>query len=160
MKSAFAIGMLSTVPYITALVGGVLVGRHSDRTLERRYHSALPYLASGLGLIGIGVFAGSPVLAFACLIMAVAGPIIANGPFWQIPSILLAGSAAAGGIALINSVGSLSGWVGPSVVGWLEDVTGKTTTGLCIVAGLEILGTVLILLIVPRSVGTRATAQK
>ena len=140
VKSAFAIGMLSTVPYITALVGVVLVGRHSDRTLERRYHSALPYLASSLGLIGIGVFAGSPVLAFACLIMAVAGPIIANGPFWQIPSILLAGSAAAGGIALINSVGSLSGWVGPSVVGWLEDVTGKTTTGLYIVAGLEILG--------------------
>jgi MFS family permease len=160
VKSAFAIGMLSTVPYIVALVAVVLVGRHSDRTLERRYHAGLPYVASGLGLIGIGVFAGSPVLAFACLIMAVAGPTVANGPFWQIPSILLAGSAAAGGIALINSIGSLSGWVGPSVVGWLEDVTGKTTTGLYVVAGFEILGTVLILRIVPPSVGMRATAQK
>ncbi len=159
VKSALTIGMLSTLPYIAALVGVVLVGRHSDRTLERQYHSALPYLASGLGLIGIGVFAGSPVLAFACMVMAVAGPIISNGPFWQIPPILLAGPAAAGGIALINSIGSLSGWVGPSVVGWLEDVTGKTTTGLYVVAGLEIVGSVLILLIVPRSVGTRATAQ-
>jgi len=160
VKSTFAIGMLSTVPYIAALVGVVLVGRHSDRTLERRYHSALPYLASGLGLIGIGVFAGAPGLAFACLTMAVAGPIISNGPFWQIPPILLAGPAAAAGFALINSIGSLSGWVGPWVVGWLEDITGKTTTGLYVVAGLEVLATVLILLFVPRSVGTRATGKR
>jgi nitrate/nitrite transporter NarK len=150
--------MLSTVPYIAALVGVVLVGRHSDRTLERRYHSALPYLASGLGLIGIGVFVGSPVLAFGCMVLAVAGPIISNGPFWQIPATLLAGPAAAGGIALINSIGSLSGWVGPSVVGWLADLTGKTTTGLYVVAGLEVLATVLVFLFIPRSVDTRVQA--
>jgi D-galactonate transporter len=158
VKSAFTIGMLSTVPYIAALVGVVLVGRHSDRTLERRYHSALPYLASGLGLIGIGVFVGSPVLAFGCMVLAVAGPIISNGPFWQIPATLLAGPAAAGGIALINSIGSLSGWVGPSVVGWLADLTGKTTTGLYVVAGLEVLATVLVFLFIPRSVDTRVQA--
>jgi MFS family permease len=152
VKSAFNIGMLSTAPYIFALVAMVVVGRHSDRTLERRYHSALPYLASGLGLIGIGVFAGSPVPAFGCLILAASGPLISTAVFWQIPTSWLAGTAAAGGIALINSVASLSGWVGPSVVGWLEDVTGKTTTGLYIVAGLEILATVLTLLFVPRSV--------
>jgi hypothetical protein len=73
---------------------------------------------------------------------------------------LLAGPAAAGGIALINSIGSLSGWVGPSVVGWFEDVTGKTTAGLYIVAGLEILATVLILLSVPRGMATKATTQE
>jgi MFS family permease len=160
VKSNFAIGILSTVPYIAALVGMLLVGRHSDRTRERRYHSALPYLACALGLIGIGVFAGSPVLAFACLILAVQGPIISNGPFWQIPPMLLSGTAAAGCIALINSIGSLSGWVGPSVVGWLEDVTGKTTTGLYVVAGFEILATVLILLFIPRSVGTSAPKRE
>jgi hypothetical protein len=63
-----------------------------------------------------------------------------NGPFWQIPRMLLSGSAAAGGIALISSIGSLSGWVGPSVVGCLEDVTGKTIEGLYVVSGLEIFG--------------------
>ena len=63
---------------------------------------------------------------------------------------LLAGTAAATGIALINSVGNLSGWLGPSVVGWLADVTGKTTTGLYVVAGLEVLGATLILLFAPR----------
>ena len=63
---------------------------------------------------------------------------------------LLAGTAAAGGIALINSIGALSGWVGPSVVGWLEDVTGKTSTGLYVVAGLEVLGAALVLFFIPR----------
>ena len=63
---------------------------------------------------------------------------------------LLMGTAAAGGIALINSLGCLSGWVGPSVVGWLEDVTGKTATGLYVVAGFETLGAIIILLFMPR----------
>jgi hypothetical protein len=130
----------------------VLVGRHSDRTLERRYHSALSYVASAVGLVGIGMFAHYPVLAMVSLTMAVAGPIISNGPFWQIPPMLLSGSAAAGGIALINSVGSLSGWIGPSVVGWLKDLTGKTATGLYVLAGLEILGAVLMLLFMPHTV--------
>ena len=73
---------------------------------------------------------------------------------------LLSGSAAAGGIALISSIGSLSGWVGPSVVECLEDVTRKTTTGLYVVSGLEILATVLILLSVPRPTGTKVTRQE
>src|SRR5262249_4271469 len=110
--------------------------RHSDRTLERRYHSALPYLASALGLIGIGIFATWPVLAFACLVIAIAGPIMANGPFWQIPRMLLTGPAAAGGIALINSIGSLTGCVGSVVVGglkchWQNDVWTLCGGGLC-----------------------------
>jgi hypothetical protein len=63
---------------------------------------------------------------------------------------LLTGSAAAGGIALINSIGVLSGWVGPSVVGWLEDLTGKTATGLYVIAGVVAIGAALILLFKPR----------
>jgi MFS-type transporter involved in bile tolerance (Atg22 family) len=70
---------------------------------------------------------------------------------WQFPPMLLSGTAAAGGIALINSLGALSGWVGPSLVGWLADMTGKTSTGLYAVAGVEVLGAVLILLFMPRS---------
>jgi len=84
------------------------------------------------------------------LVIAVASPLCYNGVFFQIPSMLLAGTAAAGGIALINSIGALSGWLGPSVVGWLEDVTGKTATGLYVVAGMEALGAILILLFMPR----------
>jgi MFS family permease len=142
-------GLLSAVPYLGALAGMMLVGRHSDRTQERRYHAAIPCMACSLGLIGVGVFAHHPVLAFLALMVAVAGSLCYNAPFWQLPPMILAGTAAAGGIALINSLANLSGWIGPSVVGWLADITGKTATGLYVVAGIEALGAMLILLFMP-----------
>ena len=150
VKSAFTIGLLSAVPYIGFIATMLLVGRHSDRTLERRYHAAVPWLVCAAGLVGTAVFANSPALAFACLFIAVSAPEAGVIAFWQIPPMLLTGTAAATGIALINSVGNLSGWLGPSVVGWLADVTGKTTTGLYVIAGLEVLGATLILLFAPR----------
>jgi MFS family permease len=157
VTSNIRIGLLSAVPYIGALIGMVLVSRHSDRTLERRYHFALPCLACAVGLIGIGLLANSPALAFAALVLAVAGGISVLPVFWTMPPTLLAGTAAAGGIALINSIGNLSGWVGPSVVGWLEDMTGKTSTGLYVVAGLEVLAAILILVFMPRRAPARTT---
>ncbi len=72
---------------------------------------------------------------------------------------LLAGTAAAGSIALINSVGSFSGWVAPFAVGWLKDMTGKTSTGLYVVAGLEVIAAVLILLFMPRSARSIQSAK-
>lgn len=153
VKSNMMIGLLSTAPYIVGVAGTVLVGWHSDRTLERRYHCALSCLASAIGLVLIGVFSKIPVLAFAALVLSVTGVLSAFAPFWQMPMMLLAGTAAAGGIAFINSLGNLSGWVAPSVVGWLQDVTGNTSAGLAVVAGLEVLATVLILVCVPRPGG-------
>jgi hypothetical protein len=92
--------------------------------------------------------------------VTVAGTLTASVVFWQVPPMLLASTAAAGGIALTNSLGSFSGWIGPTVVGWLADVTGKTTTGLYVVGGLEILGTILILRFVPRRSIARSVARK
>jgi nitrate/nitrite transporter NarK len=138
----------------------VLVGRHSDRHLERRYHCALATLTAGAGLVMIGVWAASPVLSFLALVVAVAGVLSAFAPFWQMPTMLLAGSAAAGGIALINSLGNLSGFVGPYLVGWLKDVTGTTSTGLYAVAAMEVLGTVLVLLFVPRTKPASTTVRE
>jgi cyanate permease len=150
VKSTLTIGILSAVPSICTIVAMVLVSRHSDRTLERRYHAAIPCLACALGLVGIGAFARTPALAFSALVLAVAGTLAASTVFWQMPPMLLAGMAAAGGIALTNSLGALSGWIGPWLVGWLEDVTGKTASGLYVVAGLEVFGAILILLSTPR----------
>jgi len=144
------IGLLSAVPYVAATIGLVLVGRSSDRSLERRYHCALSCLAAALGLVLIGVLSNTPASAFAALVLGVAGALSAFSPFWQLPTTLLAGTAAAGGIALINSIGNLSGWLGPFVVGWLMDVTGKTSAGLYVVAGLECIAAGLILLFIPR----------
>jgi MFS family permease len=92
VTSTLRIGLLSAVPYIGAIISMVLVSRHSDRTLERRYHAAVPCLACSVGLVGMGVFAHSPALAVSALMVAVAGTLSYNGPFWQIPPMLLAGT--------------------------------------------------------------------
>jgi D-galactonate transporter len=144
------IGLLSAIPYIVGVIATVLVGRHSDRTLERRYHCGLSTLTAAIGLVLIGLLADTPILAFGGLVIGVGGVLSAFAPFWQMPTMLLAGSAAAGGIALINSIGNLSGFLGPYLVGWLKDLTGTTSTGLYVVAGMEVLCTVLILAFMPR----------
>jgi D-galactonate transporter len=151
VRSDFMIGLLAALPYVIGVIMTVLVGKHSDRHLERRYHCALATLTAAAGLVMIGVLAATPVLSFLALVVAVSGVLSAFAPFWQLPTMLLAGSAAAGGIALINSLGNLSGFVGPYLVGWLKDMTGTTATGLYAVAGMEVLCTVLILLFIPKS---------
>jgi MFS family permease len=144
------IGLLSAVPNTISFTCLILVSRHSDRRLERRYHAAVPCLACASGLVAIGLFTNHPVIAFAALAIGTAGPVSAGAPFWQFPSMLLTGSAAAGGIALINSVGSLSGWVAPFAIGWLRDLTGKTATGLYVVAAMEVTAAILIVRFMPR----------
>jgi hypothetical protein len=96
------------------------------------------------------LFQNRPVLAFVALVVAVSGPLSGSVVFWQIPPMLLAGTGAAGGIALVNSIGSLGSWASPTVIGWLEDVTGSTAAGLYVVAGLIAFGAGLILLFTPR----------
>lgn len=144
------IGLLSAIPNVAAVACLLWVGRHSDRTLERGYHSALSCLASAAGLTMIGIFSNRAVLAFVALVLVTMGGVSAGAPFWQFPPMLLAGTAAAGGIALINSIGSFSGLVAPFAVGWLRDVTGQTSSGLYLVAGLEAVAALLILLFMPR----------
>jgi nitrate/nitrite transporter NarK len=118
--------------------------------LERRYHSALLCLLSAAGLTMIGLFTNHPLYAFVGYVLGTVGGVSASAPFWQFPPMILAGTAAAGGIALINSIGSFSGWVAPFVIGWLKDMTGTTSTGLYVVAGLEVFAAVLILVFMPR----------
>jgi D-galactonate transporter len=153
VTSNMTIGLLSAIPYIAAMIAVMLVGRHSDRRLERRWHCALSCLAAGVGLVLIGVFASVAPLAFAALVLGQAAVLAAFAPFWQMPTLILTGTAAAGGIALINSIGNLSGWLGPFMVGWLKELTGKTSTGLYVVAGLEAAAAVLIVLFMPRGSG-------
>src|SRR4029079_17131671 len=127
------------------MLGIVWVGRHSDRTLERRFHTAGACLAAAAGLVLLAALPSRPPLAFAALVLGTASVLSAFAPFWQIPTTILTGTAAAGGIALINSIGNLSGWIGPTLVGKLTDVTGNTAAGLYAVAGLEVIAAVLIL---------------
>src|SRR5262249_37301034 len=138
------------VPSIIAVIALMAVSRHSDLTLERRNHAGLSCLACAAGLASIGLFANHPAIAFTGLVVATAGPGCAGATVVRFPSMLCTGTAAAGGIALINSVGSFSGLVAPSIVGWLRDQTGHTAPGLYVVAVFEATAAFLIFRFMPR----------
>ena len=103
-------------------------------------------VVSGLSLIG-AAYLGNPILAAVALTICAIGAYAANATFWTLPTGFLTGSAAAGGIALTNSIGSLGGFAGPYAIGWIKDATGETTLGLVVLAaGLIIAGVVTFLM--------------
>jgi MFS family permease len=128
------VGLLSTIPYSAAAIAMALVARSSDASGERRWHVALPAIAGGLGLVASGLAGSSTFWGMAALTVATAGILASLPVFWSLPTALLEGSAAAAGIALVNSLGNLAGFVSPYLVGFLKDATGKTTNGLYMIA--------------------------
>ena len=111
------IGYLTMIPWGVTVIAMLLIGRDSDRTGERCYHVALPVAAGGLGL-ALSAIPGIPGwLGLIALTMACAGVVTASSAFWGLPTLYLSGTAAAGGIALINSIGNLGGYFGPSIIG-------------------------------------------
>jgi MFS family permease len=122
-RDPLQIGLVSMIPWGVGAATMVLVGRHSDRTGERRWHIAVP---AGIGAVFF-LLSGLPALAgwpgVACLTVATAGMLAAMSSFWALPTAILSGSAAAAGIAWINSVGNLSGYVSPFVLGAIRDAT-------------------------------------
>ncbi len=144
--SNFTVGMISAVPYFVAAVAMVAIGNHSDRTGERRRHVAVPAFFGAVGLILSALLQHqSPALAFAALCLAALGIWSTLGPFWSLPTEFLSGTAAAGGIALINSIGNIGGFVGPSVVGLVKERTGSFAGGLFVLAATLLIGSVLAL---------------
>jgi ACS family tartrate transporter-like MFS transporter len=133
--TSFRTALLSAIPYVVATVGMVIVGHHSDRTGERRWHVALSMFASAGGFV-LSIHLRNPVLAMSALSLAWIGLKSAQGPFWAIPPAFLSGTAAAGGIALINSLANLGGLFGPWLGGWLKQTTGTFAAGLWMSAGL------------------------
>ena len=145
VQDVFEIGLLSAIPYVLAAVTMVLVARHSDRSGERRWHTACAALAGALGLVAATVYSGDTVLAMAALSVATAGVLTTFPLFWSLPTAMLGGAAAAAGIALINSVGNLAGFVSPYLVGAIKDASGSTAAGMYLLAASLIAGAVLTL---------------
>jgi ACS family tartrate transporter-like MFS transporter len=121
----FQSSAISAIPYCAGLIAMLVVGWSSDRTRERRWHTALSLLAVSTGLCLSAVFAENVVLAVAFFCVAGAGLYGYLPGFWAIPAAFLTESAAAASIGLINSVGNLGGFVGPYVVGYLNNKTGS-----------------------------------
>jgi ACS family tartrate transporter-like MFS transporter len=131
--SNFTVGMLSAIPYVAAAVAMVTAGLHSDRSRERRWHTAVPAFAGALALTG-AAYSTSVGPAILAISVAVLGVFSMMGPFWAMPTALLSGTAAAAGIAFINSVGNLGGFVGPYVIGLVRTSTGQFKGGLLLVS--------------------------
>ena len=135
--SADWIGLVSALPYLCAFVAMIYWGYHSDLHGERTWHVAGAALVAAGGLAAcvlIGV--GHPVITMIALCVAMMGQQSLVPTFWSLPSAMLTGVAAAGGLAMINAVGNLGGWLGPSVYGLVKDATGSADLGLlCLAVG-------------------------
>jgi ACS family tartrate transporter-like MFS transporter len=143
-RTKVEIGFLSAIPYVLSVVSMVLSSIHSDRTGERRWHVAVPALLASMGW-GLSAFLPSPWLVLASLSLAALGMYSTFGPFWALPNSFLSGTAAAGGIALINSVGNLGGFVAPNLISQLKATTNSFTGGLLAMSLTLFIGAVLVL---------------
>ncbi len=141
----FQIGFLAAVPSIVAIVGMIVIGIHSDRTGERRWHVAGPAFLAAAGWI-LTTLDSSPWFFLLALAVTLMGMRSMLPTFWALPTAFLSGSAAAGGIALINSVGNIGGLIGPNVIGQVKATTGSYTAGLWMMAGAMSVGGLLALL--------------
>jgi MFS family permease len=139
------LGWYVAIPYVAAAISMYLAGRRSDRLGERRYHCAIPALAGAACLIAAIFADGHLTLTLVALTCATASLWMAYTVFWAIPSELVEGKAAAGGIALINTVGLSGGFWGPAVFGWTKTWTGNAHAGLLAMACVSAAAAVLIL---------------
>jgi ACS family tartrate transporter-like MFS transporter len=142
--SSGQIGWINAVPPFIALVPMVLWSRHSDRTGERTWHVVGACILAAIGLFYAGS-AASLVGVLIALSLVNIGISAAKPPLWSMPTLFLSGPAAAAGIATINSVGNLGGFVGPTMIGWIKDQTGSFLGGLYFVGGLLILSAIVTL---------------
>jgi len=132
-------GLLAALPFIFGGIGMVLLGRHSDRTMERKGHVAVALLMAAIG-IGLSGLISNPIIVMALLCFAQIGVSAVPPMFWPLPASFLTGASAAAGIAAINSLGNLSGFAGPFAMGYLKDLTGSFTAGLLLLAGCAVIG--------------------
>jgi MFS transporter, ACS family, tartrate transporter len=153
------VGYITSILSIAGVSGMILFSRSSDRTGERVWHLIIPLLLGGLGLVLAGLLMGTnPVLAIAAFGLAAFGIAGALPVFWNLPTAFLGAAAAAGGIAAINAVGNIAGYVAPQVVGLLRDATGNYQTPMLLMGALVLLAGMLVPLAVRAQAGVAAPA--
>ena len=146
----FQIGALSAIPYLAGAAGMIVTSRHSDRTGERRWHVAVAAALAGVAFMATAFVEGlAPSLVL--LSIAMLGLASMFGPFWTLATSFVQGPGAAAGIALINSVGNVGGFVGPYGIGYLRDTTSGYSAGLMGIGAVVLAGGALVLLVPDRS---------
>ncbi|OPF71385.1 MFS transporter [Streptomyces antioxidans] len=139
------IGVLSAVPFVAALIAMNLFGRSADKRRERRWHLVIPSLMGAVGFSLSAVWNGSTALSLTALSVAAAGVLTCAPLFWSLPTAFLGGTAAAAGLALINSVGNLAGFVSPYMIGALKDATGSASIPMYVLALTLVVGAAAVL---------------
>lgn len=131
------VGLITAIPFAVGAVAMQLWSRHGDRTRERVWHVAIPLFLGGTA-IPIALYLNSPFTAMIAVTICCLSICSALPTFWPLPTMFLSGAAAAGGIALINSVGNSAGFFAPYITGWLAELTGSQKTGLWVVGAVMI----------------------
>lgn len=144
--SNLEVGFLSAIPSAVSVAASILVGRHSDKTGERVWHIAGPAFVGAIGFVLAGM-TGNPVLAMIAITVAWSGLWVSNTVFWTLPTSLLAGMSAAAGLALINSVGNLGGFVGPYLTGLIRGASTNYTWAYVMFASVLAFAGVVILVV-------------
>ena len=150
VKDALDIGLLSALPWAAGVIAMVLLARSADRRGERRWHIAIPAVIGAIGFVISVKFSANVPVAMLGMSIATMGIMSVLPIFWSIPTAYLGGAAAAAGIALINSFGNLSGFVGPSLMGWVKGVTGTLDSGVYLLAACLLAGGLLTLFTSPK----------
>jgi MFS family permease len=151
IKGYFGVGLITAIPYGVAVIGMILLSVHSDKTGERRLHYVLNVTAGAIGLVLSGIFASNPVWAIVFLSIGTLGVIGSMPLFWPLPSAFLAGTAAAAGIGIVNSVGNLGGYFGPNIPIWAKLISSNRSAALYIIAGILMAGACLTYFFVPKN---------
>ena len=139
------IGLLTSLPYMCAIVVMILAGRSGDHFQERRWHLIIPMCAGAIALTFATLFASNLTLSLICLCIAASGVLTASSLFWMLPTNFLGGVSAAAGIAAVNSFANLAGFCSPYLIGWVTTNTGSNAIGMFLITAVLIFGASLVL---------------
>ncbi|NUF12234.1 MFS transporter [Acinetobacter oleivorans] len=139
------IGLLTSLPYMCAIVVMILAGRSGDHFQERRWHLIIPMCAGAVALTFATLFASNLTLSLICLCIAASGVLTASSLFWMLPTNFLGGVSAAAGIAAVNSFANLAGFCSPYLIGWITTNTGSNAIGMFLITAVLIFGASLVL---------------
>jgi len=137
------------VPPILGAAVMVLNSRHSDRTLERRWHAALPLLMAGIAIGLLPTFKGNTVMAILLIGLLSGGHYATLAVFWTIPSDYLPKTSVAAGIAFVSTIGALGAFVAPNVLTWTQKLTGSNSLGFYLTSGFIIAGSLMLPIVMP-----------
>jgi ACS family tartrate transporter-like MFS transporter len=142
--SDLGVGLVSAAISLVTICGMLINSAHSDRTNEQPMHVVIPLLIMGVGCAGCAFF-NQPLLAVISLALIPIGHCGAYGPFWSIPTRFLTGAAAASGVALVATIASVGGFLGPTIIGSLKDLTGTHVLAFILLGGFAFIAAILAL---------------